>query len=246
LHELDYWKESCFITLSYSDDKLIRYHETFEPTIHKCELQKFFKRLRKNTKLKLKYYACGEYGEKTNRPHYHAIIFGLGLSSHSIGSDGTLSGGPVYDSWNKGIIHMGTASWDSARYISGYIDKKYLGKLGDSLYKQKHKEPPFQLASYGFGLRFAVENKQQLAENLYTSIKGVKHKLPRYYIKKLNIDTTPSLIANGKRILENDIQLANKGINTISSYQKHKTLTALQCEANVKARVNVYDKRKKI
>jgi len=43
--------------------------------LRKDHLQKFFKRLRKNTGIKFKYYACGEYGHKYGRPHYHMILW---------------------------------------------------------------------------------------------------------------------------------------------------------------------------
>ena len=48
------------------------------------DLQKFFKRLRKkmfgNQKGDLKYYACGEYGSRYQRPHYHLMLFNVRLS----------------------------------------------------------------------------------------------------------------------------------------------------------------------
>jgi hypothetical protein len=39
--------------------------------------QKFMKRLRDRIKpLKIRFFHCGEYGDLTRRPHYHALIFG--------------------------------------------------------------------------------------------------------------------------------------------------------------------------
>lgn len=43
--------------------------------LRKDHVQKFFKRLRKNTGIKLQYAYCGEYGSKKSRPHYHYIIW---------------------------------------------------------------------------------------------------------------------------------------------------------------------------
>ena len=65
-----------FLTLTYNDDNL-----PSDVGLHKDDLQRFFKRLRKalDTK-KIRYFACGEYGDTTSRPHYHAIVFGLGLN----------------------------------------------------------------------------------------------------------------------------------------------------------------------
>ena len=68
---------ASFITLTYEDEKLPKTSEGIH-TLCKEDLQKFFKRLRYYYKWKkIKYYAVGEYGTKTERPHYHAIIFNL-------------------------------------------------------------------------------------------------------------------------------------------------------------------------
>ena len=76
-HELPYHQSSIFLTLTYDDDNLPP-----NASLSKSDLQKFFKRLRKDLSYvdrKIKYFAAGEYGPKTNRPHYHAIVFGLSL-----------------------------------------------------------------------------------------------------------------------------------------------------------------------
>lgn len=43
--------------------------------LRKDHLQKFFKRLRKNTGVKFQYFACGEYGTNYGRPHFHYILW---------------------------------------------------------------------------------------------------------------------------------------------------------------------------
>jgi hypothetical protein len=43
------------------------------------------KRLRKKIQpLKIRFFHCGEYGDKTRRPHYHALIFGYGFPDKKI------------------------------------------------------------------------------------------------------------------------------------------------------------------
>ena len=69
---------ACFLTLTYEEAP---YTQNGFPTLVKKDYQNFLKRLRKLApNKKLKYFACGEYGTQTQRPHYHAIIFNLPLS----------------------------------------------------------------------------------------------------------------------------------------------------------------------
>ena len=63
--------ENCFITLTYNDENLPK-----DYGLCKEDLTLFFKRLRKNTGEKIRYYAAGEYGDLYGRPHYHACLFG--------------------------------------------------------------------------------------------------------------------------------------------------------------------------
>lgn len=63
--EAYYWKDACFLTLTYDNE-----HLPSDNSLHKEDLQKFFKRLRKDIDYPIKYYACGEYGDRFKRPHY--------------------------------------------------------------------------------------------------------------------------------------------------------------------------------
>ena len=72
--ELKVSTSAHFLTLTYEDQKLPRTADGLG-TLLKSDLQKFFKRLRKESVNKLRYYAVGEYGTNTERPHYHALLF---------------------------------------------------------------------------------------------------------------------------------------------------------------------------
>lgn len=181
LQELSYWEKSVFVTLTYSDKFLPDSH-----SLVKSDLQKFFKRLRKNSKAKLKYFACGEYGSKTNRPHYHAIIFGLGQSQE----DKTL----IKDCWRLCDWSMlqdkkafGTVTYDSCRYVSDYIFKKYSGVKAEEEYISKGLAVPFKVSSLGLGLRYCLDNKENLVHNKQIFCRGVPMALPRYYADKLGV-----------------------------------------------------------
>lgn len=195
MNELGYWNKSVFLTLTYDDEHLPKDH-----SLHKEDLQKFFKRLRKNYGEKIKYFACGEYGEKVKtffdidgngnalgRPHYHAIIFGIGNDSYSKNV--------IKASWKKCNWNMfqdknvfGSVTFDSCRYVSDYIFKKYDNQKALSEYGSR--QVPFKIGSNGLGLQFVKDNQKNLKKFGYTTFKGVKVSLPRYYRLKLGIKTT--------------------------------------------------------
>jgi hypothetical protein len=86
--ELQYHESSFFVTLTYDDDHVpVTYYSENDDgearsalTLRFRDLQLFLKRLRKEHYYeRLRFFACGEYGSTTYRPHYHAIIFGLTL-----------------------------------------------------------------------------------------------------------------------------------------------------------------------
>lgn len=87
--ELGYHESSYFLTLTYDNDHIPKNplidYDTGEiyaenATLVKKDLQDFMKRLRrayeyKGYDNKLRFFACGEYGSQTLRPHFHIIVF---------------------------------------------------------------------------------------------------------------------------------------------------------------------------
>lgn len=67
--EFAYYEHSAFVTLTYNDENLPDNY-----SLSKVELQNFFDNLQHKFKdydgRKIRYYACGEYGDDTQRPHY--------------------------------------------------------------------------------------------------------------------------------------------------------------------------------
>lgn len=181
MHESHDHEKSIFLTLTYHDDQLPNNLQ-----ISKRELQLFIKRLREHHPEKIKYYACGEYGDTTNRPHYHLIVFGLGLEDHKTrrsgsGSGSHILGGPALKAWEKGYVYGGTVTADSCRYVAEYIQKKLYGPLGND------RQQPFSLMSKGIGLQWLLRNKEQLTRELALTFKGKQYQIPKYYIQKLEL-----------------------------------------------------------
>ncbi len=88
LMELEYHDSAYFVTLTYDDDHvpLAPYSDPdtgeafFAMSLMKRDFQLFMKRLRFSfSDDSIRFFASGEYGPSTLRPHYHAIIFGLHL-----------------------------------------------------------------------------------------------------------------------------------------------------------------------
>lgn len=187
-HELMYWEKSCFLTLTYNEDNLPE-----GGTLVKKDLQNFFRSIRKVLGKKIKYYASGEYGDIFKRAHYHAIVFGLGFSTKSLveNVDKKVKArlkDDLESIWNKGFVHIGTVNPHSMRYCADYVHKKLFGRLQKETYQDVGLIPPFQLQSSGIGKRYAIDNKEMLKRDLFCTLGGVKHSLPRYYLKILGID----------------------------------------------------------
>lgn len=136
--EAEYWPQSCFLTLT-QDDAHLRHTLHGSQTLDPKDLQDFWKRLRITLQRRgygnIAYYACGEYGSKRGRPHYHAILFGFKPDDLEFVRI-SYSGHPIYRSsflesvWKRGIVFVGSVSVDSCGYVARYCQKK-IGSVDD-------------------------------------------------------------------------------------------------------------------
>ncbi|AXF52762.1 MAG: replication initiator protein [Microviridae sp.] len=129
LLEMQYHSVSCFLTLTY-DDEHVPYNDNGLMTLRFTDFQKFMKRLRKCiSPVKVRYFACSEYGSKSLRPHYHVIIFGWEPPDKEIIRKGP-AGSWYYKScllerlWPFGYSLVGDATWKSCAYVARYVTKK--------------------------------------------------------------------------------------------------------------------------
>lgn len=131
VHEASLHAESAFLTLTYDDD-----HLPCDFSLDKSHFQKFMKRLRKRfSGRKIRYFHCGEYGDETSRPHYHAILFGLDFSDKILWSQNhgnNLYSSALLDSiWSYGRCFIGDVTFESAAYVARYVLKKITGAAAD-------------------------------------------------------------------------------------------------------------------
>lgn len=114
-HESTCHKQNSFLTLTYRDPA--------PESIDARHLQLFFKRMRKL--YALRYFACGEYGEQTHRPHYHAIVFGQDfLGGAARINDELYYNARVEKLWGHGQVIIAAANQATMAYVAGYVNKK--------------------------------------------------------------------------------------------------------------------------
>lgn len=179
LHHQWKYPDSSFITLTYDNDHLPYRGSDLRGILVKDDLQRFFKRLRSNfvrldvihSSVKLSYYACGEYGEKGERPHFHAILFGHKLMESKDFVEGA---------WSMGRVDVQPVHAESIGYVAGYVAKK----LGD-FRRDTSRAAPFQLASNGIGIDWLKGNMTKLMYDGCLSFKDKSFAIPRYYREKM-------------------------------------------------------------
>jgi hypothetical protein len=207
----------CFITLTYNENHLPA-TEFGELTLSKADLRNFWKRLRKQVgkiHKPIKYYACGEYGGKTGRPHYHAIVFNLPLAYTTnpdlIQSAWSLAGEPI------GHIHIDQGNTNTFAYVAKYIMKA----------APDHKEgpgdriPEFSTMSKGLGDNFLTpQMRKYLIENniSYVELNGYKLAMPRFYLNRLFTDE--HTIEQRKAYAEKRRQYAEERAEKITDIRK--------------------------
>nr|QJB18895.1 MAG: replication initiator protein [Microvirus sp.] len=189
MHEAQMHKENCFITLTYDP-------QHYQPGLHYRHFQLFMKRLRKHAKKPIRFYMCGEYGEKNGRPHFHACLFGWSPPDKKIfkalPSGSTLFTSATLESlWTFGFASVGELTLESAAYVARYVMKKVTGPGADSHYWSLNPntgelvqiEPEFNKMSLkpGIGKPFYDRYKSDIYPDGTCVVNGIKMKPPSYY-----------------------------------------------------------------
>lgn len=213
-------KESCFITLTYSD--------AFLPSdygLHKYHLQKFIKRLRFFLgKRKVKHYSVGEYGDKTGRPHYHLLCFGWYPADIYVymfkGKTKVFSSSELDNLWPYGANTVGVVEPRSINYVTGYIRKKLYGRKGLEVYGLR--QPPFQLSSQNLGVTYAFENRQKIIDDSGIILQGKNLGIPRYFFNKLMLGEEFKIKRLKELSLRMDKHREERGIGLMENIREFK------------------------
>ena len=192
--EGDRSKTALFVTLTYDNEHVPKSNKNFK-TLDKSHVQKFMKRLRKLSNEKIKYYAVGEYGGETMRPHYHIIMFNANAEM--------VKRAWALDNKTIGHIYIGSVSEASIGYTLKYMTKK--GKI--PVHKNDDRQKEFSLMSKGLGSNYLTENminwhKADITKRMYVPMKDNKKiAMPRYYKDKIYNEQEKTKVANSIRQL---------------------------------------------
>lgn len=218
-------QNAYFLTLTYSDENLV-YGEDGVPSLCKGDISEFLKCIRNASRERIsvvdasgnlvrkrvnrtpRWFVVGEYGPKTQRPHYHAIVFNIkpevlrSLSSY----------------WKKGFIQVKPISEKRINYACKY--QITLHSFGAE--EARKKVRPFRIVTKstgGLGKQWLTEANKQYARlqlnGLIRSTSGFVP-LPKYYRDRIGF--TP---AEKQQLLENiEFAVCEKYRKTIDDLRK--------------------------
>lgn len=181
---------SVFVRLSYDDEHLPPSRcPLFSGSLVKEHIPSFMNRLRYYCGNGIKYFACGEYGENTYRPHYHCILYGVPHNDPVFYDMFYSKTYQVYvgmcKAWPFGNITVGDVTASSCFYVSKYTLKQT--KEDFARLKEYKQQAPFRLMSRnpGIGSEYLNKIKYQIIQDGYIRFKGSKIQIPRYYFDKI-------------------------------------------------------------
>lgn len=182
-----------FVTLTYHDQNIPvtkcydeEGNELYLGTLNGDHLTEFTRELRRDLPIGLKYYIAGEYGGRTLRPHYHAIILNA-------------SEADIANKWKHGHCHFGTVEAKSITYTVKYTMKTHFdGKYKFSIDTRKKE---CARMSKGMGKNYINDktvkwHKDDLLNRAYVTLSnGFKIPMPRYYKEKIYTQEEQILIS---------------------------------------------------
>lgn len=123
MHEAQLHDRNVFATLTYSSQALE------SPSLVYRDFQLFMKRLRQRRRRcglsAPRFYMCGEYGERYQRPHFHVCLFNCHFpDAKHLRGKGDLeefTSVELEELWGKGSCCLGQVTFESAAYVARYM-----------------------------------------------------------------------------------------------------------------------------
>ena len=244
--EQSLWLNNIFITLTYDNEHLPEHN-----TLIKKDFQDFMKRLRWNKQSTqenpVRFYHCGEYGDKFGRPHYHAILFNTNFSDRKQlqGHKGLTTSETLSKLWGKGHSSIGDVTFQSAAYVAGYVQKKINGKQKDSHYAiidpvtgeyhgQRQQEYSTMSRNPGIAGNWLAKYKDDVYPSDNIHINGKEMQPPKSFDRLYEIDHKDEMLT-----------IKDKRMEEAEKYAHLRTPEALrQAEKTHKARMSLYKRGK--
>lgn len=198
MHEASLYEDNAFVTLTYEDSRL-----PLNGSLVLSDYQNFMKRLRKSVAPKrVRFFHCGEYGERFARPHYHALLF-----NHSFGDrkffkqsgDGSSlwTSSSLSKLWPMGFAVFGDVTFESAAYVARYALKKVTGDKAEEHYKGRAPEYVTMSRRPGIGKGWFEKYAGDVYPRDRVIVRGVPSRPPRFYDGLLGKED-PALLARLK------------------------------------------------
>lgn len=233
VHESQLHPENSFITLTYAPKNM-----PFNSTLDLSDFQLFMKRLRKaNSDRKIRFFHCGEYGEKKHRPHYHAIIFNLAFADqqHYKTSD---AGNKLYTSatlekiWGLGFATVGPVTFETAAYCARYLMKKITGGPAENHYYGRKPEYTTMSRRRGIGYEWYQKFKSDVYPSDEVVMRGRAMKPPKFYDNILDTEH-PDMLYTLKeaRIKRALIRKAKETVFNPKRLNEHRLTVKERCKS---------------
>lgn len=194
VHESKLYEWNWFVTLTYRDEDLPKSRSLEYP-----HFQGMLKRLRARVdgdregpggRKPLRFFVAGEYGPRTLRPHFHAVLFNLRLPDARVMHNGSYSSKLLEEVWNRGSVDVQNLTQERASYVSGYALKKLRGRgryyedvvdgsTGEIF--PRRKEFIEMSRRPGIGRWFYDRYGSDLFPLDFAIVDGKRNKVPRYY-----------------------------------------------------------------
>lgn len=249
VHEASLYPENCFVTLTYDNE-----HLPDKGTLVKKDLQDFLKKLRQRVRYyeaknkephrKIRFFACGEYGESFFRPHYHLCLFNFDFRDRELyrsqGGNKLYTSRALEEVWPNGFSTIGALTWKSAAYVARYILKKQTGP-SDHYYDVVDEETgevttlteEFVTMSRrpGIARDWFERYKKDVFPDDFIVVNGKKLRPPKYYFQQIEV-TDPSLYYR--------VKAARHNAATSDRAQKENTVDRLRVrEAVLKSKLKL-------
>lgn len=208
-HEAQLYDSNWFATLTYRDEDLPE-----SRSLEYRHFQLFMKRLRKKLRgdvegpegnYPLRFFCAGEYGGRTGRPHFHAILFNLRLGDEVRYQNGTSRSRVIEDLWSLGDVQLDAVNQRTAAYVAGYSLKKVHGQAAREHYEDvvdlrtgelTGRRPEFVVMSRrpGIGAWWYRRYAGDLFPEDHAIVDGKRWKVPTYYWRRFREEADPIVV----------------------------------------------------